>query len=326
MIHTHSFLAFIVVAVIWFIYYLVKADGKRKFILDWLTLALPAFLLSFPQLIYWTFPQSFSGGYLRLMPGWTSKTDFWPWFWIKNTGLFFILLLLALFSKTNRLKSFYIPAIFLFILTELVIFQPWAWDNMKLFFVWYMFSVIFVASYLEQITQKISKKSLRALFIGIVVGICILSGTFSLIREAISSIRLFTLDDLKIVEYVQRHTPVDAVFLTSDFHNNPISSLAGRNIVMGYEGWLWSHGIDYQERAADINEIFSISENFDHLVEKYQIDYIFLSSQEKAKYGNKIFKLIQKFPVMYQNKNSLILGVSERVQSLSESMLDQDSN
>ena len=75
-----------------------------------------------------------------------------------------------------------------------------------------------------------------------------------------------------------------------------------------------------------ISIIFLISENFDHLVEKYQIDYIFLSSQEKAKYGNKIFKLIQKFPVMYQNKNSLILGVSERVQSLSESMLDQDSN
>jgi uncharacterized membrane protein YcaP (DUF421 family) len=124
-----------------------------------MVLVLPAFLLSFPQLIYWTFPQSVSGGYLRLMPGWTSKTDFWPWFWIKNTGLFFILLLLALFSPKNRLKAFYLPAIVLFILAELVIFQPWDWDNIKILFVWYMFSVIFVASYLEQIIQKISKKS-----------------------------------------------------------------------------------------------------------------------------------------------------------------------
>lgn len=326
MIHTHSFLAFIVVAIIWFIYYLIKADGKRKYVLSWMALILPAILLSIPQLIYWTFPQSFSGGYLRLMPGWTSKTDFWPWFWVKNTGLFFVLLLIALFSTKNRLKSFYLPAIFLFVLAELVIFQPWSWDNIKLLFVWYMFSVIFVANYLEQITQKISKKFYRALFVGIVVGVCILSGTFSLIREAISSIRLFTADDLKIVEYVQQHTPVDAIFLTSDFHNNPISSLAGRNIVMGYEGWLWSHGIDYQKRADDIKELFSISENFDHLIKKYQIDYIFLSSHERVRFGNKIFQLMQKFPVVYQSQDSLILRVSERAQASADFMLNQDSN
>jgi len=326
MIHTHSFLAFIVVALIWFIFFLVKSDGKRKYVLDWMVLVLPAFLLSFPQLIYWTFPQSVSGGYLRLMPGWTSKTDFWPWFWIKNTGLFFILLLLALFSPKNRLKAFYLPAIVLFILAELVIFQPWDWDNIKILFVWYMFSVVFVASYLEQIIQKISKKSWRALFVGIVVGICILSGTFSLIREAVSSIRLFSIDDLKVAEFVQQHTPADAIFLTSDFHNNPISVLAGRNIVMGYEGWLWSHGIDYQKRAADIRELFLISENFDHLVKKYQIDYILLSSQERSKYGEKIFQLIQKFPLVYQSQNSMILGVSERVRPLHDSILNQDSN
>ena len=52
-------------------FFLVKSDEKRKYVLDWMVLVLPAFLLSFPQLSYWTFPQSVSGGYLRLMPGWT---------------------------------------------------------------------------------------------------------------------------------------------------------------------------------------------------------------------------------------------------------------
>ena len=147
-----------------------------------------------------------------------------------------------------------------------------------------------------------------------------------MIREAVSSIRLFSIDDLKVAEFVQQHTPADAIFLTSDFHNNPISVLAGRNIVMGYEGWLWSHGIDYQKRAADIRELFLISENFDHLVKKYQIDYILLSSQERSKYGEKIFQLIQKFPLVYQSQNSMILGVSERVRPLHDSILNQDSN
>ncbi|QPM69555.1 hypothetical protein RT761_02788 [Atribacter laminatus] len=326
MIHTHSFLTFMIVAIVWFIYFLLKTEKKGNYLLNWMISILPIILLSFPQLFYWTFPQSVSGGYLRLMPGWTSKTDFWPWFWIKNTGLFFILLLLALFSPKNRLKSFYLPAIILFILAEVVIFQPWEWDNIKIFFVWYMFSVILVANYLEQVAQKIPKKSLKALFVGIVVGVCILSGTFSLIREAISSIRLFTSNDLKIAEFVQHHTPVDSLFLSSDFHNNPISALAGRNIVMGYEGWLWSHGIDYAKRMEDVKELFSVSENFDHIIKKYQIDYIFLSSYEKAKYGERIFQLIEKFPIAYQSQNSLILGVSERAQQRYQNRLNQDSN
>ena len=157
MIHTHSFLAFFVVALIWFIFFLLKSDGKRKYVLDWMALVLPAFLLSFPQLIYWTFPQSVSGGYLRLMPGWTSKTDFWPWFWIKNTGLFFILLLLALFSPKNRLKAFYLPAIVLFILAGVGHFQPWDWDNIKILFVWYMFSVVLLPAISNRSSKKYQK-------------------------------------------------------------------------------------------------------------------------------------------------------------------------
>ena len=326
MIHTHSFLSFVIIALVWFIYYFLKADDKLNYFFQWMMLALPAFFLSIPQLIYWTFPQSFSGGYLRLMPGWANQGDLWPWFWIKNTGLFFIILLLALFYPKNRLKSFYFPAIVLFVLAELVVFQPWAWDNIKIFFVWYMFSVIFVADYLQQITLKISKKTLRRLLVGLVVGICILSGTFSLIREAISSFRLFSNDDLKIAEYVQHHTPTDAVFVSSDFHNNPISALAGRNIVMGYEGWLWSHGIDYEKRAADVKELFSVSDNFNHIVEKYHIDYIFLSPQERTKFGDMVLQLIPKFPVVFQNRNSLILGVSARTQKISNFSPSQDSN
>jgi len=162
--------------------------------------------------------------------------------------------------------------------------------------------------------------------VGLVVGICILSGTFSLIREAISSFRLFSNDDLKIAEYVQHYTPTDAVFVSSDFHNNPISALAGRNIVMGYEGWLWSHGIDYEKRAADIKELFSISDNFNHIVEKYHIDYIFLSPQERTKFGDMVLQLIPKFPVVFQNRNSLILGVSAITQKISNFSPSQDSN
>ena len=326
MIHTHSFLAYGIVAMIWFLYSYPKAENKKLYFLQWMSLVLPAFILSIPQLIYWTLPQSTSRGFVRLMPGWANQGDIWPWFWVKNTGLFFIILLFALFSPKNRLKSFYLPAVILFILAEFIVFQPWAWDNIKIFFVWYMFSVIFVSHYLEQIAMRISKRSVRYSFIGIVVGICILSGTFSLIREALSSFQLFSKNDIEIAEYIRNTTPADAVFLTSDFHNNPISALAGRNIVMGYEGWLWSHGIDYQERAQDVKDLFLNSSNFQELQEKYHIDYIYISSKERAKFGNEVNRLMNQFPIIYRNRDKVILSVSERARQLSGLSSDQDSN
>ncbi len=312
MIHTHSFLAYVVVALVWLLVYYRKSDDKKNYFINWFALAFPGLILSIPQVLYWTVPQSVSGGYLRVMPGWANQGDIWPLFWLKNTGLFFVLVLFALFSRRNRLRSFYLPAIVLFIMAELIVFQPWAWDNIKIFFVWYLFSVILVADYLDGVIGKITKKSLRRGFLGIIVGICILSGTFSLIREAFSSFLLFSNTDVETAEYIRVHTPRDAVFLSSDFHNNPVSALAGRNIVMGYEGWLWSHGINYEERATDVQVLFSGTDNFSGLAAQYQIDYIYLSSREKAKYkiDGKFF--LKYFPIFYHNQDIVILSVSER--------------
>lgn len=37
-------------------------------------------------------------------------------------------------------------------------------------------------------------------------------------------------------------------FLCSANHNNPIMSFAGRQVAMGYGGWIHSHGLDYNKR------------------------------------------------------------------------------
>lgn len=55
-----------------------------------------------------------------------------------------------------------------------------------------------------------------------------------------------------MVGQLQSVTAPDAVFLTSDRFNDPVTALSGRSVVAGYTGWLWSFGIDYRQRQEDV--------------------------------------------------------------------------
>ena len=65
--------------------------------------------------------------YPRWLIGWVSGTDFPPWFWIKNTGLFWPLLLVALLSPLalrGRARLIIAPFSLVFLAANLVKFQP----------------------------------------------------------------------------------------------------------------------------------------------------------------------------------------------------------
>jgi hypothetical protein len=50
-------------------------------------------------------------------------------------------------------------------------------------------------------------------------------------------------DKIKMTERIHENTASDSVVLTGSAYNHPIPALTGRQRVMDYEGWLWSHGI-----------------------------------------------------------------------------------
>src|SRR5207248_11415394 len=83
--------------------------------------------------------------------GWVSGADWPPWFWIKNTGLFWPLLLLALLSPLalrGRVRLLIAPYSLVFLVANLVKFQPWDWDNSKLLVFWYLASAVAVGALL----------------------------------------------------------------------------------------------------------------------------------------------------------------------------------
>jgi hypothetical protein len=59
---------------------------------------------------------------------------------------------------------------------------------------------------------------------------------------------VFSQQDLKVAESLRENTPTKAIVDATPLHNSPVV-IAGRRLFLGYDGTLFSHGIDYSERT-----------------------------------------------------------------------------
>ena len=51
--------------------------------------------------------------------------------------------------------------------------------------------------------------------------------------------------------FLKETVPPKAVILHRDIHISPAGALSGRISLVGYNGWMWSHGYNYHERDRD---------------------------------------------------------------------------
>jgi uncharacterized membrane protein len=121
---------------------------------------------------------------------------------------------------------------------------------------------------------------------------------------------MFSSEDIALAQFVKDHTTEDAIFLTSDKHNNPVSCLAGRRIVMGYRGWLWTHGLDYRVREHDVIEIFRGSEQAINLLGQYRVDYVLIEQDKIKEFREDPEFFTSHFPVVYRSPNFTVLQIS----------------
>ena len=278
--HLGTMLTLAVVTPVMFL--LFRQRGWLWFFAVWIGVAVP-------QLF---FQQGGTAGALsafRWAPGWVASPDPWLWFWIKNLGLFFFLLLFALadtslMSRTERriLGSFMAA----FVLANLFVFQPWDWDNTKLLVFWYLAACIFVSALVVRSWGQFRQPAARLALILAVVSI-LLSGALQHLHQLLGLDRhlLLTHDEMVLAQRVRDETDPHAVFITGHQHNHPIHVLAGRRVVMGYPGWLWSQGYDYRDRQRDVQTIFVMSPQASELLEAYGVDYVVVGPGEQDQFG-----------------------------------------
>ena len=90
-----------------------------------------------------------------------------------------------------------------------------------------------------------------------------------------------------------KNLPYQRNILTGSTFLNLTDSLAGRPVLMGYEGWLWTHDIDYHNRADDVLKMF-LGIQFPELAKKYNIGYVLVapSQQINVDYFSKNYSLV----------------------------------
>lgn len=325
MIHTHSFLALGLISAGVMGLSLCNAEGMRRkqLLAGFLNYGGLAVLLAAPQLLTWSVPQTVGGGSLRLQFNWVNWNgdgliDGYFWFWIKNIGPVYLFMLPAALYAKKRERMFALGAGLVWLVAELVLFQPNVYDNNKLFYVAYMTLLPLVSVYLVELYDRLRGLPGRRLLAGAMACVCLASGALSVAREIRSDYQLYGQEVVEAADWIEGHTAQDAVFLTSDNHNNPVSSLAGRRIVCGTASFLYYHGVDYSQQRAAARQMFEQPLEALSLFEQYEVDYLFISSYERSKYALDEEAIQATWPLAYENSGVTIYAVSARAQAALE--------
>ncbi len=257
--------------------------------IPWLYFLAPIAVVGLPFFLWLTAGVN-TAKFIRPQFGWTKHEDSLVWFWLKNLGLFLPLWLTSLYwlKRSRDLYGYFmVAAAAVFLIANLVVFQPWDWDNTKLFAYWYVVSTVGVAALLGLLATRSRKWTLAV--VGIVVLTC-LSGALDVSRTIQGSYKaeLFNSEAQQLGAIARDETSRDSVFLTAQYANNPYAALAGRRIVLGYTGWLWSYGISYSEREADVVKMFEGTSDTQDLLRKYNISYVVISNAERSDPGYKV--------------------------------------
>lgn len=279
--HAHTYL--VTIAVTGF-YFLLKPHK------DWVKFFLPAVFLAAPQFYYFSSQVlGYSGGFIRWQLGWAAHVqhDNWLWFWFKNIGVMLPLIPFAwtvTWFKNRKLFWLYLPFLFVFIVCNLFIFQPWENDNTKLLRFWYLASSILVGWFLASLAVK---NIINKTIVIVLIVLATLSGAVDAgnwLNFDKNRLQMWSKEDVELATIIKSQTPKDAIFLTNDNHNHWVVDLAGRKIVMGFRGWLWSWGINYSSREADINRIFLGDSQTPMLLKKYAIDFVIVGPGEMSNF------------------------------------------
>ncbi len=277
MAHPHSFIACGVVLAA-----LATEAALRLRRLPWSHLAAAgvALVLAAPQLAWQQLANSRgSGGRFRL--GWElgPGESIWAYWWTNFglMGIFFVALPFLLLRRDWRHHLvWYLPCLAILAVTQVYAFQPFEYDNLKLIYYVYLMAGLF-AGFLAVQAYRASRWSLALLVpAGLVVAI---PGMLSLTHEFQQRDQFASNADVALAGWVRANTEPDDVFVTTDRPNQPVATLGGRSIVLGYRGWLFNFNLPYTEREAAVTA--ALQGHTDHpMVRKFDPDYLVVATNE----------------------------------------------
>ena len=318
LVHTHTFLALGLFSGGLILGRLIMQREKRKGIFARAGVYLGIVLvLAMPQLLGNAIRQTVDGGVIKIQFNWVNNNggmrliDGYLWFWLKNVGLPFLLIIGACLNARRRGQLDVLCGMAaIFIVADWVLFQRNPYDNNKLFYIWYMFGAILAADYGSVIMQRLAGLGGRNVLCALFMIASVLSGSLSLAREAISGYQLFSANAVAAGAWIDENTDRDAVFLTGQQHINPVVSLAGRQILCGSDLYVYFHGLSYSQQSRDCERFYEAPMDNEDVIARYGVDYIYVSDYERADFAVDYDALDDMYDLVYENPDVRIYQVN----------------
>ena len=337
--HMHSFIAVAIISGFICIDVFVR---NKKMLKNILYFVVPAGLLSTILFFNFIYGGIQKEDFIRFSLGWTSKKDPISWI-IMWWDVWGIMLPLAIYSLRNLILNnkytktlkvavpLFLPTQFfygffaVFVVANIITFQPTAWDNTKLFAYVYLGFSLLAAHMVVELWKngklflnknnqiKLQKVARR---VGTILIMILLSttGILELIRLQRfdkNTYKLSNIEDIKFAQQVMKNTKTDAIFLTASDHNHPLLMWGSRQVVLGYKGWVTNFGFNIDEKSRDVKNIFENPEQYQYLLEKYNIDYVVIGEAEKREFAINQRFFDDNFPVKFRDSKTIIYSITK---------------
>lgn len=287
--HLHTFLFLSFIAGAWFIF--MRTARVHLFTLVALALV-PATAL------VWCVTGGFSGAsVVSWHPGWMQGDQNFFVFWLTNFGFFLPLvgwLVVALLRRRGPASAvaLLVPAAVVFLACCFWKFAPWEWDNTKLM-IWSYLAVLPVIweVLLARRSEAIRAAVCFALFFSgavslfgglsgsLVTGEKREGGVLPGVGYSLGTLR----SEVDGVAWATRDIPITDRFIAAPNYNQPLL-LAGRLLLMGYEGHIWSHGIDSNSRKDAIETVLKGEDGWRKAAQLLGARWLYWGEQERTLY------------------------------------------
>lgn len=274
MLHAHGFFAVMLASVV-----AVLCRRSR----EWIAFFVPIAVLAGPQAL-WLSGTQVRNKLFELKVGWDAGESNPAMFWMVNAGVFILLLFAALIIPkliSIRTQIFYLPFLLWFIVPNLVLLAPWAWDNIKVLVYWSLVSSPLVAATLAYLLTR--RLALLRVLAAVLVATLTFSGALDVWRglSPTENVLLFGQEELDVAALLREKTPPHSLILHAPIHNSVVA-LSGRRSVMGYPGHLWTHGIDYRQRESEVQTIYRGGSGAAEPISRLGVDYVIIGPVERS--------------------------------------------
>jgi hypothetical protein len=299
--HFYAFLFLSALLGWWFAVYFARR-GLRLHVIG---LVLIAFLPASYEVALMTGNFLGATGTLWFEPGWMQhETPFFR-FWLLNFGLFAVLApalwlccawdlaqpddpplpadaggkrLPSITREQDTAAAFVLPAGLLFLFACIVMLSPWDWDNTKLM-IW---SYLVVSPFIWQRWIRPFAAPVR----WPICAVLFFSGAVSLaggLRHTSVGYYLGKRSELEAVAAATAPLPIEARFAAAPEYNHPLV-FAGRKLAMGYDGHLYSQGIDYIPLARDLRALMLGLPDWQRAAQRLEVRYLYWGPREEKRY------------------------------------------